>query len=78
MKIAKSTWDKYSPAEQEFFQKCVPTATGVREIKAFISGINKRFGSVRDVELVKFGVVRYDSDYFCWMPEGKRWVELAA
>lgn len=75
MKIAKTTWDKYSPAEQEFFQKCIASARGVREIKALISGIKKRFGSVRVVEFVKFGVVVYDSTYFSWIPEDKQWVE---
>lgn len=75
MKISVSTWDKYSASERELFQKLIPFASTVNEIKSFITAIKKRFGTVDGVVIHKINCVVVGGHLSFWNTDAKRWAD---
>ena len=57
VKISAKVWNKYSEEEQDLFRQLIPMASGVNEIKSFISAIKKRFGTIEGVVVHKMGSI---------------------
>jgi len=75
VKISANVWNKYSDSEKELFQRLIPMACGVNEIKSFITAIKKRFGTVEGVKIHKMGCVVVDGCICFWSQESKRWTD---
>jgi len=75
VKISASVWNKYTESERQLFQELIPRASGVNDIKSFITAIKKRLGSVEGVKIHKMNCIVVNGYISFWNNETKRWTD---